>query len=114
MKKIVLAAILAAGTLTAGAAQADMPYVGQIQPFAFNFCPRGWALANGQMMLIAQNQLLFSLIGTTYGGNGQTTFALPDLTGGTIGPKAQPITWCIALQGGVQTNPGKAAPAKKM
>lgn len=47
--------------------------------FAFDFAPRSWALCNGQIMSIAQNQALFSLLGTTYGGNGQTTFALPDL-----------------------------------
>jgi microcystin-dependent protein len=48
---------------------------------AFNFAPKGWALCNGQTLPINQNQALFSLLGTTYGGNGQTTFALPDLRG---------------------------------
>lgn len=57
------------------------PFLGQIQTFAFNFAPRGWALCNGQLLPIAQNTALFSLIGTTYGGNGTTTFALPDLQG---------------------------------
>ena len=47
--------------------------------FAFNFSPRGWAAANGQLLPISQNQALFSLLGTIYGGNGQTTFAIPDL-----------------------------------
>jgi microcystin-dependent protein len=51
--------------------------------FAGNFAPRGWALCQGQIMSIAQNTALFSLLGTTYGGNGQTTFALPDLRGRT-------------------------------
>jgi microcystin-dependent protein len=55
------------------------PFLGQIQPFGFNFAPRGWAMCNGQILSIAQNTALFSLLGTTYGGNGQTTFALPDL-----------------------------------
>ena len=55
------------------------PFLGQIQPFGFNFAPRGWAMCNGQLLPIAQNTALFSLLGTTYGGNGQTTFALPDL-----------------------------------
>ncbi len=55
------------------------PFVGQIMPVGFNFAPRGWALCNGQLLPIAQNQALFSLLGTTYGGNGQSTFALPDL-----------------------------------
>src|SRR5215831_10605748 len=57
------------------------PFVAQIQIFAFNFAPRGWAFCNGQILSIAQNTALFSLLGTTYGGNGQTTFALPDLRG---------------------------------
>ncbi len=56
-------------------------YIGQIQSFGFNFAPRNWAFCNGQIMSIAQNTALFSLLGTTYGGNGQTTFALPDLRG---------------------------------
>jgi len=57
------------------------PYVGQIIAVGFNFAPNGWALCNGQLLSIAQNTALFSLLGTTYGGNGQTTFALPDLRG---------------------------------
>jgi microcystin-dependent protein len=48
---------------------------------SFNFAPKGWAMCNGQLLLINQNQPLFALLGTTYGGNGQTTFALPDLRG---------------------------------
>jgi microcystin-dependent protein len=57
------------------------PFLGEIRAFGFNFAPRGWAMCNGQLLPIAQNQALFSLLGTTYGGNGQTTFALPDLRG---------------------------------
>jgi len=57
------------------------PFLGQIQPFPYNFAPRGWAFCSGQILPIAQNTALFSLLGTTYGGNGQTTFALPDLRG---------------------------------
>ncbi|SFX96706.1 Microcystin-dependent protein [Pseudomonas sp. NFACC49-2] len=56
-------------------------FMGTIQPFAFNFAPRGWALCNGQTIGIAQNSALFSLLGVTYGGNGQTTFMLPNLQG---------------------------------
>jgi microcystin-dependent protein len=59
------------------------PFLGQISVFAFPFAPRGWALCNGQLLPIAQNQALFALLGTTYGGNGTTTFALPDLRGRT-------------------------------
>ncbi len=57
------------------------PYVGEIRLFAGNFAPVGWALCNGQLLPIAENDVLFALIGTTYGGDGQATFALPDLRG---------------------------------
>lgn len=57
------------------------PFIGQIMLVGFNFVPRGWASCNGQLLSIAQNSALFSLLGTTYGGNGQTTFGLPDLRG---------------------------------
>jgi microcystin-dependent protein len=57
------------------------PYIGEIIMFAGNFAPRGWAFCNGQILSIAQNTALFSILGTTYGGNGQTTFALPNLQG---------------------------------
>ncbi|TPW76863.1 phage tail protein [Schumannella sp. 10F1B-5-1] len=59
----------------------DEPFVGEIIAVGFNFAPRGWALCNGQLMPIAQNTALFSLLGTTYGGDGRTTFALPNLQG---------------------------------
>ena len=55
------------------------PFIGEIKVVSFDFPPRGWALCNGQLLPINQNQALFSLLGTTYGGNGQTNFALPDL-----------------------------------
>jgi microcystin-dependent protein len=55
------------------------PFLGEIRIMSFDFAPKGWALCNGQQLPINQNQALFSLLGTTYGGNGQTTFALPDL-----------------------------------
>jgi microcystin-dependent protein len=57
------------------------PFVAEIRPFPFNFVPRGWALCDGQLLPISQNTALFSLLGTTYGGDGKTTFALPDLRG---------------------------------
>ena len=57
------------------------PFLSEIRIMSFVFAPRGWALCNGQLLPINQNQALFSLFGTTYGGNGQTTFALPDLRG---------------------------------
>lgn len=57
------------------------PFIGQIQIFAFNFAPRGWAFCNGQTLSINQNQALFSLLGTMYGGDGRTNFRLPELRG---------------------------------
>jgi len=62
-------------------------YLAEIRIFGFNFAPKGWATCSGQIVSIAQNTALFSLLGTTYGGNGQTTFALPDLRG------RAPIHW---------------------
>lgn len=57
------------------------PYVGEIRMFAGNFAPAGWAFCSGQLLPISENETLFNLIGTTYGGDGQSTFALPDLQG---------------------------------
>ncbi len=74
-------------------------FLGEIDTFAFNFCPVGWAALNGQLLPISTNTALFSLLGTTYGGNGTTNFALP--TGKpvfTLTPGA-PVIQCIALQG---------------
>ena len=57
------------------------PFLSQIEAFPFNFAPKGWAFCAGQLMPINQNQALFALLGTTFGGDGRTTFALPDLRG---------------------------------
>ena len=57
------------------------PYLGEIRIISWNYAPRGWAFCNGQLLPINQNQALFSILGTTYGGDGRTTFALPDLRG---------------------------------
>jgi len=62
-------------------ARAQDPMIGEIRLFAGNFAPRGWALCQGQLLSISQNNALFSILGTTYGGDGRTTFALPDLRG---------------------------------
>lgn len=59
------------------------PFLSEIRIFSFSITPKGWAQCNGQLLPINQNQALFSLLGTTYGGNGQTNFALPDLRGRT-------------------------------
>ena len=74
------------------------PFLGQIQPFGFNFAPRGWAKCDGQLLAIASNSALFSLLGTTFGGDGRTTFGLPDLRGRSIvhlgqGPGLSTISW---------------------
>ncbi len=73
------------------------PMLGSVCLVAYNFCPRGYASAEGQLLSIAQNQALFALLGTQFGGNGQTTFALPDLRGRTpigrgTGPGLGPVT----------------------
>ena len=57
------------------------PFLGEIRMFGFNFPPRGWSLCNGQLLPISQNTALFSILGTTFGGDGKTTFALPNLQG---------------------------------
>jgi len=59
------------------------PFVAEIRMFGFNFAPKGWAQCNGQLLPLSQNTALFSLLGTTYGGDGKSTFALPDLQGST-------------------------------
>lgn len=77
----VLTLMMLIGSGRNAAAQASDPFIGQIMFGAFNFAPRGWAECNGQLLPIAQNTALFALLGTQYGGNGQTTFALPDMRG---------------------------------
>src|SRR5262245_66292769 len=57
----------------------SQPFIGEIRMFGGNFAPAGWAFCDGSLLVISQNDALFNLIGTTYGGDGQTTFALPDL-----------------------------------
>jgi len=78
------------------------PYLGQITMVAFNFAPKGYALCNGQLLPINQNQALFSLLGTTYGGNGTTTFALPNLQGAT--PLHQGSGFVLGQVGGEATH----------
>lgn len=77
------------------------PYVGEIRMFPGNFAPAGWAICDGSLQSIAQNDTLFTLIGTTYGGDGQTTFALPDLRGRA--PVHQGSGFVIGQPGGVET-----------
>lgn len=77
----VIAALSLLGAASTVSAQASDPFLGQIMCAGFNFAPRGWAELNGQLLPISQNTALFALLGTQYGGNGQTTFALPDMRG---------------------------------
>ena len=79
MKKIILT--LSILLISQSSAFAFEPYIGEIMLSGFNFCPRGYAKADGQLLPINQNQSLFSILGTTYGGDGRTDFALPDLRG---------------------------------
>ncbi|HXW79941.1 MAG TPA: tail fiber protein [Acidimicrobiales bacterium] len=82
-------------------------YVGEIKLFGFNFAPVGWAMCNGQLLPIAQNTALFSLLGTYYGGDGKTTFALPNLQGrvplhqgSASGPTGGPTSYLVGQVGG--------------
>lgn len=78
------------------------PFLGQIQLFAFNFAPTGWSFCDGTLLPINSNTALFSLLGTTYGGDGVTTFALPQLKG------KEPVDgahYCIALVGMYPSRP---------
>ncbi len=92
-----LAGLHLATTSKPAAAQAS-PLLGQTMTVGFNFCPRGWALADGQLLAISSNTALFSLLGCTYGGDCRTSFALPDLRGRQVthvgtGPGLAPTNW---------------------
>ncbi len=76
------------------------PYIGEIRMFAGNFAPAGWMFCEGQLLPISENETLFNLIGTTYGGDGQSTFALPDLRGRL--PLHQGNGFTLAETGGVE------------
>ncbi len=76
------------------------PYVGEIRMFAGNFAPAGWMFCEGQLLPISENETLFNLIGTTYGGDGQSTFALPDLRGRI--PIHQGNSFILAESGGAE------------
>ncbi|HTG70013.1 MAG TPA: tail fiber protein [Candidatus Udaeobacter sp.] len=83
------------------------PYLGEIRMFAGNFAPQGWALCNGALLSISENDALFALLGTTYGGDGQTTFALPNLVSRVpIGQGTSPqtgTTYAAGQQGGTES-----------
>jgi microcystin-dependent protein len=87
--------------------QGQDPMIGEIRMFAGNFAPRNWALCEGQLLPIAQYQALFSILGTTYGGDGRTTFALPDMRGRVPigsgnGPGLTPVS--LGQKAGTETN----------
>jgi microcystin-dependent protein len=101
---VALAALLAEPL--PAAAQADDGYLGQIICGAFNYAPRGWARLDGQLLSISQNTALFSLLGTTYGGNGVQTIALPDMRGRVMahqGVGLQGQTRVLGQRGGAET-----------
>lgn len=77
------------------------PYIGEIRMFAGSFAPAGWAMCDGQLLPISENDALFTLIGTTYGGDGQSTFALPDLRGRLPMHQGGGVT--LAETGGVES-----------
>jgi len=82
------------------------PFIGEIRMFAGNFAPRDWAFCSGQLLPISQNDALFSLLGTIYGGDGRTTFGLPDLRGRVPvhqGQGAGLSDWPIGAKGGAET-----------
>ena len=91
---VVLALALVATPILTTPAQASEPFLGQIMIVGFNFAPRGWSTCAGQLLAISSNTALFSLLGTTFGGDGRTNFALPDLRGRT------------AFGGGMGSGPG--------
>ncbi|WP_336987047.1 phage tail protein [Altererythrobacter aquiaggeris] len=93
-------AAFAAATFTPAPAMAGTDvYLGEIFAVPFNFCPRGSALADGKLMAISQNTALFSLLGTQFGGDGRTTFGLPDLRGKLTAENGGNIRYCIVTQG---------------
>lgn len=107
MKKIITLLVLTIALSSVGLLQAQEPYLGDIKLTAINFDQRDWVSCDGRLLSISQNSALFSLLGTTYGGDGQTTFALPDLRGRTpVGIGNGPgLTNVIRGQkGGVESN----------
>lgn len=96
MRRMLLALTAIAGL--SAPASAQQVYLGQIIEVGFNFCPTGFVPTNGQLLAISVNTALFSLLGTTYGGDGRTTFALPNLVP-PLTVSRKPTTLCIAMTG---------------
>jgi microcystin-dependent protein len=103
---ILSASALVMGMGVSAPVQASDPFLAEIVMFGGNFAPRGWAYCDGQLLAISSNQALFSLLGTTYGGDGRTTFGLPDMRGRTaIGPRTGPglSSYTLGQRGGAET-----------
>jgi len=102
----IIAGIALTGATTPAKAGAE-PFIGEIMMVGYTFCPRSWAEANGQLLPISNNTALFSLFGTTFGGDGRTTFALPDLRGRVpmhVGQGSGLLNRALGQQGGSETN----------
>ena len=94
------------GSMTAAVSPAHAgpePFIGEVMAVPYNFCPRSFMEADGRLLKISEYTALFSLLGTQYGGDGRTTFGLPDLRGklvsGADNNSAKPVRYCIAVQG---------------
>jgi microcystin-dependent protein len=103
MKRIILAFAVLAGLSGSASAQVQ-PFWGQVMIFAGNYCPIGWSTMQGQLLSIAQNAGLFAVMGTTYGGDGRTTFALPTALPITT-QSGVTLMQCIALVGSFPSRP---------
>lgn len=99
LRTVLAAAALAALGGTAQAQSGATPFIGSVMIFAGNYCPKGWAMMEGQLLPINQNQALFAILGTTYGGDGVKTFALPKAKPFKTYDDKQTLTQCIALFG---------------
>lgn len=106
MRKFLIALVVSAGVLpqTTCGAQAQL-FLGDVATFAYNFCPLGWAETNGQLLQIGQYDALFALIGTQYGGDGQTTFAVPNAKTAVTLTTGAALIQCIALEGVFPSRP---------
>ncbi len=105
ISKIIIMAIVLSSMMVLNVgpsyAEAGEQFLGEVHLMSFNYAPKGWALCRGQILNINQNQALYALIGIKYGGNGVTTFALPNLEAAEpqVGQAGYGMHYCIALQG---------------
>ncbi|WP_147114480.1 phage tail protein [Tateyamaria sp. syn59] len=100
-------ALVAGATLMPERASAQQAMLGEVRMFGFNFCPRGWAALDGQILPINQNQSLYSILGTAFGGDGRTSFGLPDLRGRLVAAPSSSTR--VGLRGGTETTTMTAA-----